>query len=122
MANEEDRKIRSVFEQLRQEDERNVPEFQQVLHRKSSPSQVLHWGFIWRPAAALLLLFLVAGPVLYFSLRETGIRENGLPFELGSWESPTSFLLGLNDSSLDSSLPEIGTTFWEKDDISNLEN
>lgn len=122
MSNEEDRKIRSVFEQLRQEDDRNAPEFQQVLHRKHSPSRALSWGFLWRPAAALLLLFLVAGPVLYFSLRETGIRENELSSELENWESPTGFLLGFTDSSLDSSLPEIGTTFWEKDDISNLEN
>jgi hypothetical protein len=122
MANKEDRKIRSVFEQLRQEDDRSAPEFQQVLYRKHSPTGALGWRLFWRPAVALLLLFLVAGPVLYFSLHDTGIRENELTSELGSWESPTSFLLGFNDSSPDSSLSEIGTTFWDTDDISNLEN
>ncbi len=122
MTKEEDRKVRSVFEQLRQEEERNAPEFHQVLHGKDYPSRALGWGFLWRPASALLLLFLVVGPILYFSLRETGIREGELSSELENWESPTAFLLGFNDSSLDSSLPEIGTTFWEEDDISNLEN
>jgi hypothetical protein len=122
MVKDEDRKIWSVFEQLRQEEERTVPEFHQVLRQKDSPSRALGWGSLWRPATALLLLFLLASPILYFSLRETGMRENELSSELENWESPTSFLLGFNDSSLDSSLPEIGTTFWKKDEISNLEN
>lgn len=122
MTKDEDRKIQSVFEQLRQGEERNAPEFQQVLHGKNFPSRALDWGFLWRPATALLLLFFVAGPVLYFSLRETEFRQEDIASELGRWESPTAFLLGFNDSSLDSSLPEIGATFWEEDDISNLEN
>ncbi len=122
MYNEEDRKIRSVFEQLRQEEERAAPEFHQVLRQKDSSSRALVWHLLRRPAAVLILLFLVAGPTLYFSLRETGIGENDLSSELEHWESPTSFLLGFNDSPLDSSLPEIGTTFWKEDEIPNLEN
>jgi len=122
MAKDDYLKIRSVFEQLRQEEERTVLEFHQVLHQKDSPSRTLGWGFLRRPAAVLILLFLVAGPALYFSLRETVVRDNELSSELENWESPTSFLLGFNDSPIDSSLPEIGTTFWEEDEISNLEN
>jgi hypothetical protein len=122
MENEEGRKIRGVFERLRLEEERTAPEFHQVLHQKHSPSRALVWDLLRRPAAVLILLFLAAGPVLYFSLRETGVRENDLSSELEHWESPTSFLLGFNDSPLDSSLPEIGATFWKEDEIPNLEN
>lgn len=122
MTKDEDRKIQSVFEQLRQEEERNAPEFQQVLHGQDFPSRALGWGFLWRPAAALLLLFLLAGPALYFSLRETGVHQEEIASELGIWESPTDFLLSFSDSSLDSSLPEIGKTFWEEDATPNLKN
>lgn len=122
MNRDEDRKIRGVFEQLRQEEEKAAPEFHQVLHRKDSPHRAAGWGLWWRPATALLFLFLLAGPVLYFSLRETGVREGDLSSELGRWESPTGFLLSFTDSSLDPSLLEIERTFWEEDDLSNLEN
>ena len=122
MTKDKDRKIRSVFEQLRQEEERIVPEFHKVLYGQDSPHRAIGWRYWWRPAVALLFLFLMAGPVLYFSLRETAIHEDEISSELGRWESPTDFLLSFNDSFLDSSLPEIGKTFWEEDDFTNLEN
>ena len=75
MDKEEDRRIQSVFEQLRKEEGKSAPEFQQVLYGKESPSHALGWRLFWRPAAALLCLLLVAGPVLYFSLHDTGFRE-----------------------------------------------
>lgn len=122
MTTDEDRKIRSVFEQLRQEEERSIPEFHQVLQAKDSPHRAAGWKPLWRPAVALLILILAAGPILYFSLRQTGVRDGEMSFELERWESPTDFLLSFSDTSLDPSLLEIDTTFWEEDDFPNLEN
>jgi hypothetical protein len=122
MTKDEDRKILNVFEQLRQEEEKIVPEFQTVLHGKKLRPRASGWELWKRPAVAMLLLILVAGPVLYFSLRETGVRESELSSELENWESPTDFLLSFTDSPLDSGSLEIGTTLWEADEFINLEN
>jgi hypothetical protein len=122
MSKDEDRRIRIVFEQLRQEEERIVPDFNKVLYGKEPPHRAIGWDFWWRPAIALLLFVLAAGPVLYFFLRETGVHKQEISSGLEGWESPTDFLLGFNDTSLDSSLPEIGRTLWEEDEFYNLEN
>jgi hypothetical protein len=122
MTKDEDHKILNVFEQLRREEERIIPEFQTVLHGKKLRPRVSGWELWRRPSVALLLLILVAVPVLYFSLRETGVYESEISFELENWESPTDFLLSFTDSSLDSGLLEVGTTLWETDEFINLEN
>ena len=122
MNRDEDREIRNVFDRLRREEERTAPEFHSVLEAENSRHRAAGWELWRRPAIVLLLLFLAAGPGLYFSFRDTGIRESEIPFELESWESPTDFLLTFTDSSLDSEAPEIGTTLWEEDDLTNLEN
>jgi hypothetical protein len=122
MSKDEEREIRSVFEKLRQEEERAVPEFYRVLQGKDIGIRSASWDFWRRPAAALLLLVLVMGPILYFSLRETAIPETENASELEDWESPTDFLLSFNDPAMDSSLMEIGTTLWEEDEPADLEN
>jgi hypothetical protein len=122
MSKDEDRKILNVFEQLRKEDERIVPEFQAVLQGKKLRPRASGWELWKRPAVALILIILVAGPVFYFSLRGPGVHESELSFELENWESPTDFLLSFTDSSLDSGPLEIGTTLWEADEYSNLDN
>ena len=122
MTKDEDRKILNVFEQLRQEEEKIVPEFQTVLNGKKLQPRASAWALWKRPAVVLILLTLAAGPVLYFSFHQSGVHESEISSELESWESPTDFLLSFTDSSLDSDSLEIGTTLWEADELTNLEN
>ena len=122
MSKNGDRNIESVFKQLREEEEKFTPEFHTVLSAGKYPGRAAGWNLWWRPAAGMLLFALIAGPVLYMSLHESGNHELEISSELEEWESPTDFLLSLNDASLDSSLSEIGTTLWTEEDLANLEN
>jgi len=122
MSKYDERKIKVFFEQLRQEEEKTAPAFQQVLWGEKTSRRSIGWGFRLRPAVAVFLALLVAGPVIYQSLRQAPAPEVEMAVEFEEWESPTDFLLSFNDSSFDSGLPEIGTTFWEEYDIRSLEN
>jgi len=122
MSKNGDRNIESVFKKLREEEEKITPEFHRILSAEKSPGCAAGWNLWWRPAAVMLLSALIVGPVLYVSFHESGSHELEIPSELEGWESPTDFLLSLNDASLDSSLSEIGTTLWTEEDLANLEN
>jgi hypothetical protein len=100
---------------LKEDEERFVPSFDQILDRKVAEKSDYRFGFKpWmRPASITLLLILLCLPVIYYSQLETDNLDLDIDEGFVSWEAPTDFLLSFNDQPYTDQIPDLGTTFWE---------
>ncbi len=104
----EDKTIRELFKQLRQEEEKNVPSFQEVL-RGNEASGGLEIFAYFRQAAAVATV-LVFSATLLFQLSRAPELNSSLP--LAEWQSPTDFLLLSSQEELVTTVPVFEMEPW----------
>ena len=97
----EDKTIRELFKQLRQEEEKAVPSFREVLHGNEAPGGLEIFAY-FRQAAAVVTV-LVFSLTLLLQLNQAPELNSALP--LSEWQSPTDFLLISSQEELMSTLP-----------------
>ncbi len=122
MNKDNDRNIKHIYEQLREEEVKKAPSFQKILEgRKPEASPSVPWyRFFMRPAVVMLILAVIAVSVIFNSLQNPDAIEISAEFE--SWESPTDFLLTFNDDPSMAEIPEFETSVWEIQEEELLEN
>jgi hypothetical protein len=97
----EDKAIGELFKQLRKEEERAVPSFQEVLRGNEAPGRLEFFAYLRQAAAvAMVLVFSVT---LLLQLSQAPELNSALP--LSEWQSPTDFLLLSSQEELMSTLP-----------------
>ena len=104
----EDKKIRELFKQLRQEEERVVPSFQEVL-RGNEASGGLEIFTYFRQAAAVVTVLVFSATLLLHLSRAPELNST-LPFS--EWQSPTDFLLLSSQEELISTVPVLELDPW----------
>lgn len=104
----EDKTIRELFKQLREEEEKAVPSFQEVLRGNDAPGELEIFAF-FRQAAAVATV-LVFSATLLFQLSRAPELHSSLP--LVEWQSPTDFLLLSSQEELVSTVPVFEMEPW----------
>ncbi len=104
----EDKTIRELFKQLRQEEEKNVPSFQEVLRGNEAPGGLEIFAY-FRQAAAVATV-LVFSATLLFQLSRAPELNSSLP--LAEWQSPTDFLLLSSQEELVTTVPVFELEPW----------
>lgn len=97
----EDQTIRELFKQLRQEEERAVPSFQEVLRGNEAPGGLEIFAYLRQAAAVAMVL--VFSATLLLQLSRAPELNSALP--LSEWQSPTDFLLISSQEELMSTVP-----------------
>ncbi len=97
----EDKTIRELFKQLRQEEEKAVPSFQEVLHGNEAPGGLELFAF-FRQAAAVAAVVVFSATLL---LQLSRAPELNATLPLSEWQSPTDFLLLSSQEELVSTVP-----------------
>ena len=97
----EDKAIGELFEQLRQEEERAVPSFREVLHRNEARGGFEFFAYLRQAAAVAMVL--VFSATLLLQLSRAPELNSALPFS--EWQSPTDFLLLSSQEELVSTVP-----------------
>ncbi len=97
----EDKTIRELFKQLRQEEERVVPSFQEVLRGNEAPNGLEIFAYLRQVAAVAMVV--VFSATLLLQLSRAPELNSTLP--LSEWQSPTDFLLLSSQEELVSTVP-----------------
>ncbi len=104
----EDKTIRELFKQLREEEEKAVPSFQEVLRGNEAPGG-LEFLVYFRQAAAIATV-LVFSATLLLQLSRAPELYSSLP--LAEWQSPTDFLLLSSQEELVTTVPILEVEPW----------
>ena len=107
----EDRSIKQLFRQLRQEEEKAVPSFQEVLHGDKVSSRLEVFP-LFRHAAAVITM-LVLSVTLLLELSPVPLElEPMATASLSEWQSPTDFLLLSSEEELLTRVPLLQSELW----------
>ncbi len=104
----EDKTIRELFKQLRQEEERAVPSFPEVLRGNEAPGGLEIFAYLRQAAAVATVL--VFSATLLLQLSRAPELNSTLP--LTEWQSPTDFLLLSSQEELVSTVPVLELEPW----------
>ena len=104
----EDKTIRELFKQLREEEEKAVPSFQEVLRGNEAPIGLEIFAY-FRQAAAVATV-LVFSATLLLQLSRAPDLNSTLP--LSEWQSPTNFLMLSSQEELMSTVPFLELEQW----------
>ncbi len=97
----EDKTIRELFKQLREEEEKAVPSFQEVLRGNEASGGLEIFAYFRQVAAVVTVL--VFSATLLLQLSRAPELNSALP--LSEWQSPTDFLLVSSQEELMSTVP-----------------
>ncbi len=104
----EDKTIRELFKQLRQEEEKAVPSFHEVLRGNKAPGGLDIFAYLRQAAAVATVL--VFSATLLLQLSRAPELNPSLP--LSEWQSPTDFLLLSSQEELVSTVPVFELESW----------
>ncbi len=97
----EDKTIRELFKQLRQEEEKTVPSFQEVLRGNEARGGLEIFAYLRQAAAVAMVV--VFSATLLLQLSRAPELNSALP--LSEWQSPTDFLLLSSQEELMTTVP-----------------
>jgi hypothetical protein len=97
----EDKAIGDLFKQLREEEERAIPSFREVLRGNEAPGGLEIFAHLRQAAAVAMVL--VFSATLLLQLSRAPELNSALP--LSEWQSPTDFLLLSSQEELMSTVP-----------------
>lgn len=97
----EDKAIGELFKQLRKEEEKTVPSFQEVLRGNEARGGFEFFAYLRQAAAVAVVL--VFSATLLLQLNRAPELNSTLP--LSEWQSPTDFLLLSSQEELMSTVP-----------------
>ncbi len=104
----EDKTIRELFKQLREEEEKAVPSFREVLRGNEAPGGLEIFAY-FRQAAAVVTVLVFSATLLLHLSRAPELNST-LP--LSEWQSPTDFLLFSSQEELVSTVPVLESEPW----------
>ncbi len=104
----EDKTIRELFKQLREEEEKAVPSFQEVLRGNEAPGGLEIFAYFRQAAAVATVLAFSA--TLLLQLSRVPELHSSLP--LSEWQSPTNFLMLSSQEELVSTVPVLELEQW----------
>ncbi len=104
----EDKTIRELFKQLREEEEKAVPSFQEVLRGNKAPVGLEIFAY-FRQAAAVVTALVFSATLLLHLSRAPELNST-LP--LSEWQSPTDFLMLSSQEELMSTVPVLEVESW----------
>ena len=104
----EDKIIKELFKQLREEEEKAVPSFREVLRRNEAPGGLEFFAYFRQAAAEAMVL--VFSATLLLQLSQAPELYSSLP--LAEWQSPTDFLLLSSQEELVSTVPVFEMEPW----------
>lgn len=111
-----DERIRHLFREVREQDERETPPFSRTWSAARSRQRQdveTPWALAFHVATAL---FIVIGVSAVLVLRPTSPRDDfnlQVAAGLSSWQSPTDFLLSTPGSQFIQSVPSIGDSLTQ---------
>lgn len=111
----DDTQIKQLFEELRRQDERSVPDFHELLNRETGSRSGTVGGFWlrYRMAASMAVLAILLIPVAVYFGSGNGTEQTPLSaavaVEVTDWESPTDFLMSFPGESLIDEVPDLET-------------
>ncbi len=97
----EDKAIGELFKQLREEEERAIPSFQEVLRGNEAPGKLEIFAYLRQAAAVAMVL--VFSATLLLQVSRAPELNSALP--LSEWQSPTDFLLLSSQEELMTTVP-----------------
>ncbi len=104
----EDKTIKELFEQLREEEEKAVPSFQEVLRGNEAPGGLEIFAY-FRQAVAVATVLVFSATLL---LQLSRAPELNSSLSLAEWQSPTDFLLLSSQEELVTTVPFLELGPW----------
>lgn len=108
-----DERIRHLFREAREQDEREAPSFARTWNAARSrhvPERETPWMLAWNVATALFIVIGVAATLLMRPATRHDDSSPPVATSISSWQSPTDFLLSTPGSQFLQSLPSLGNS------------
>lgn len=115
---QEEKKIRELFQQLKREDERLATPFATAWEAAVSRMQRSRrgWRFVAMWATSVVLALGLGISILYFNRTSKGLDAMEISQSvllMSQWQSPTEFLLNTPGRQFLASVPQLGERFME---------